>query len=369
LIAVMAGEGPTEKMRKAALVIIMVAVCGTHAAASWQPPEPDPNAWDWIRLNSGEWLGGNLELLRDRELEFDSDELDLLKLDWTDVAELRSPRILTYRFENRGNFTGTAVMRGDTVAIRTESGLQHLPHADLILIMEGSLRERNYWSARATIGAVGRAGNTEQSDLNSNLRVRRLTPRTRAILDYAGNYGRVQDTQTINNHNLSLSFDMLVKAGFFVTPLSANFMRDPFTNIDMKSTLGAGVGYVIMRDGDVDWSVGLGAGYQSTSYHSVEAGQDKSSDNGTIMANTAIEWDITGDVECLFDYDIQMGVPDVSTAFHHARLAFSFDIFGDILDLDLSWIWDRVESPRPDADGVTPERDDFRTTIGIGLDI
>jgi len=313
------------------LALILSGAPGTATAEPWQPPEPDENGWDWIRLNSGEWLGGELELLRDRELEFDSDELDMLKLDWTDVAELRSPRILTYRFDDLGNFTGPAVMRGDTVAIGTMTGVQRLPRAELLLIMQGHLRER--------------------------------------LFDYAGNYGEVQGVETINNHNLSAGFDVLVSAGFFLTPLSVNFLRDPFTNIDLKSTVGGGVGYVIARDGTLDWSVGVGGGYQSTDYTSVPAGEDMRNETGTVTANTDVEWDLTDDLELLFDYNLQMGVPEVSNAYHHARLTLSFDILGDIIDLDLSLVWDRVESPQQDADGNVPVRDDLRTTIGIGLDI
>jgi len=351
------------------LALILSGAPGTATAEPWQPPEPDENGWDWIRLNSGEWLGGELELLRDRELEFDSDELDMLKLDWTDVAELRSPRILTYRFDDLGNFTGPAVMRGDTVAIGTVTGVHRLPRAELLLIMQGHLRERNYWSAKASVGIVTRSGNTDQGDYNSTLRVRRLTPRSRGLFDYAGNYGEVQGVETINNHNLSAGFDVLVSAGFFLTPLSVNFLRDPFTNIDLKSTVGGGVGYVIARDGTLDWSVGVGGGYQSTDYTSVPAGEDMRNETGTVTANTDVEWDLTDDLELLFDYNLQMGVPEVSNAYHHARLTLSFDILGDIIDLDLSLVWDRVESPQQDADGNVPVRDDLRTTIGIGLDI
>ncbi len=359
-----------SKVRSIAAMCLLVLLWGVPSAAaeSWRPPEPDANAWDWIRMNSGEWLGGNLESLRDRDLEFDSDELDLLKLDWTDVAELRSPRVLTYRFEDLGTYTGTAVMRGDTVAIHTLGGIRKLPREWLILIIEGDLSERNFWSAKASLGLVTRSGNTNQSDLNSVLRVRRLTPGTRGTLDYTGNYGRVGDVETINNHNTSVGFDVLVAAGFFVNPLMANFLRDPFQNIDVKSTVAAGVGYVIVRDGDLDLSAGFSGGYQATRYMSVEAGEDSRISNGTIIAYTEMEWDITGDLEFMLDYNAQIGVPDASNAFHHARLAFSFDILGDVLDLDLAAYWDRVESPQPDADGNVSKRDDLRTTIGIGLE-
>jgi len=355
------------------LLLAMFLLSGTAIAETpevpWSPPVPEENGWDWIRMSSGEWFGGNIDLMRDRNLEFDSDELDLLKLDWTDVAELRSPRILTYRFDPQGTFTGTAVMQGDTLTIATTGGPVAMPRGDLLMIMEGQLRERNYWSAKASVGIVTRSGNSDQSDMNSYVRVRRLTPKTRGLFTYAGNYGQIEGIDNINNHNLSLGVDYLITAGFFVTPLNMNFLRDPFQNLNLKSTVGAGVGYVIVRDGPLNWSFGLSGGYQKTQYESVEAGQPLSVENATMIFSTDLEWDITGDVEMLLDYNLQMGVPETSQAFHHARLEFSFDIWGDVLDLDLGLTWDRIESPQPTAEGLVPERDDFRSTIGIGFEI
>ena len=205
--------------------------------------------------------------------------------------------------------------------------------------------------------------------MNTTVRVRRLTPKTRTIVDYAANYGEVESVETINNHNLSAAFDVLVAAGFYVTPLGVNFSRDPFQNIEAKSTIGAGVGYVIMRDGPVEWSVGVTGGYQTTTYVSVEAGEDRRVENGTTIGSTDFEWELTDDIDWLLEYNAQVGLPEVSRAFHHARTALSFDLLGDILELDVALIWDRVESPQPNAEGVVPERDDFRTTIGVAVEL
>ena len=52
----------------------------------WRPPAPDPKSFDWLRLNSGEWLKGEIDRMRDETLYFDSEELDNLKVDWEDIA-------------------------------------------------------------------------------------------------------------------------------------------------------------------------------------------------------------------------------------------------------------------------------------------
>ena len=106
----------------AVISVFCLAWLGSPAAAiipDWEPPEPAPEAWDWIKMSSGEWLKGEVHDLNDDKLAFESDELDDLDLDWGDVAELRSPRILTYTFDKAGIFTGTAVMKDGTIAIRS----------------------------------------------------------------------------------------------------------------------------------------------------------------------------------------------------------------------------------------------------------
>jgi hypothetical protein len=163
--------------------------------------------------------------------------------------------------------------------------------------------------------------------------------------------------------------NMLLRAGFFITPGVVNLFHDKFQNIDLRATVAAGAGYVIMRGGDADWSISMSAGYVSTKYVSVEEGQDEDEASFSLIPSTDLEWDITGDIEFLFDYNLQMALPETRNAFHHASATFSFDIWGDVIDLDFSLTWDRVESPKAREDGSVPERDDFRTTFGFGFEL
>ncbi len=41
---------------------------------------------DWIRLTSGEWLRGDLNWMRDKDFEFDSDKLDIITKAWSKVT-------------------------------------------------------------------------------------------------------------------------------------------------------------------------------------------------------------------------------------------------------------------------------------------
>ena len=51
----------------------------------------------------------------------------------------------------------------------------------------------------------------------------------------------------------------------------------------------------------------------------------------------------------------------------HGELIFSIELT-KVLDVDIAWLWDRVESPEPREDGTVPKQDDVRLTVGLGID-
>ena len=60
-------------------------------------------------------------------------------------------------------------------------------------------------------------------------------------------------------------------------------------------------------------------------------------------------------------------ITDLGLTSHHLLSTLSFDIWGP-LDLDVSFTWDRVEQPVARDDGSVPESDDYRLSVGIGID-
>ena len=73
----------------------------------------------------------------------------------------------------------------------------------------------------------------------------------------------------------------------------------------------------------------------------------------------------TGDIEWEVTYSLDIGVPDTENTNQHMVNKFSIDITGD-MDLDITIQWDRIGNPVPDSNGVTPQKDDFRWSLGLG---
>jgi hypothetical protein len=53
---------------------------------------------------------------------------------------------------------------------------------------------------------------------------------------------------------------------------------------------------------------------------------------------------------------------------HHLETGFEFELTR-ALDFDITLIWDRIQDPRPDSDGIVPEQDDYRLVFFLGLDL
>jgi len=353
-------------------VVLMARLLGVPRGASaqdWAPPEPKPEQRDWVMLTSGEWLWGDITLFQDKDLYFDSEKLDDLTLDWDDVAAIRSARVLTYTFTGERLATGTAVMEEGTIRVRTSAGVETFSRKDLLKIIEGELSELNFWSLRASVGLTTRAGNADQTDLNTVVKIRREATRTRVDLDYNANFSKIDSVATIDNQRFSGGWNIIVKRGFFVSPLQGELYRDKFQNVDIRGTIGAGLGIYVVRSGDLEWNVQIGGSYRETHYVSVEAGQSGKDETGAVVPATALEWDITDDIELDTSYYAQIGVPDAKDSTHHMQIFLSVDLFGDLVDLTANLTWDRVENPKANAEGITPERDDYRFALGLGVDL
>jgi len=364
-------------MNRIVLVVLsLIILSGALASGSpalaqdeeWRPPAPSPEARDWVKLTSGEWLRGNIDLFRDDKLYFDSDELDDLEIDWGDIAEIRSPQMLTFTFLNKEEFTGTCLMRDGIIKIDTGTEVREFKRVHLMSILEGRPREINFWSFKATLGIIARSGNSDQTDANTFLRFRREATRSRFDLSYTGNFGSVNKETNVNNHRLDSTFNVFVSRRLFLTPIGAELFADEFQNIDYRATVGVGIGYYLWRQSAFDFFFSLGGAYQSIQYVSVEPGQDQHVENGSVVPGLSIEWDITGDIEFEVDYNAQIGVPDTKNTFHYLFVLLSIEI-STYLDWDTSIQWNRNENPVADADGNVPKRDDYRLSVGLGVDI
>ena len=359
----------TCALRKAAFAIGMAlsTVCAMAQTPPqvFQPAPPTPDKFDWIQLKSGEWLKGELIALYEDSLEFDSDELNNLTFDFEDVRQVRTGRVVQVRLKERA-LSGRLLIDGNNLQVLGDT-TQQATRADLVSITPGEFRELSYWSGNATLGFNLREGNSEQIEVNTLASARRRTVNSRLILDYAGNYNLTDDVTITNNHRARASIDWFVTDRFFVRPIVAEFLNDPFQNFAQRWTIGAALGYQLVDTSRISWEVNAGPAYQYTKFVSVTAGESEEERTPALWAGTTYTNELTEDIDYTLDYRFLIVKPEAGRYTHHFLTGLSIDSFGP-LDFDVSFVWDRVQRPRAESSGVIPKQDDYRLIIGFGFD-
>jgi YD repeat-containing protein len=330
---------------------------------SWVPPADD---FDWIQLKSGEWLKGRIKAMQDRELEFDSEELDDLTFDWKDIRQVRSSRVLDVLFVDGEEVSGPVTITPEHVAVGGPAP-RLLPRDQLQSLTPGGARERNYWSGKASLGLTLREGNTEQVEYNASANLQRRTPATRLSLQYIGNVSSVEGVENANNHRVNGEFDLWLSRRVYLILPFAEYYRDPFQNLSHRLTAGIGVGYDLIDRPKLEWNVTAGPAYQHAWFESSQPGQPREKGAGALSFGSRFDWDITRRVELILEYRGQYTSREVGETTHHSVSTLSFELTKRF-DLDVSFVWDRITHPKVGADGVQPKRDDFRFVVGLGVD-
>jgi hypothetical protein len=342
-----------------------------ESIAPWNPPVSPVDRFDWIQLSSGEWLKGKIERLRDEEFEFDSDELDTVILDWEDVVKIRSPRRHVYRFGPELYVRGPSVMEGDTVTVVVENTKQEFSRKDLTAIVHGADIEWDNWDGNLNFAVAFRSGNIDQGDYSTQSWIRRETARSRVRIDLTGNLSTLDDEKTEDSVRTNLKWDIYWSRNFYITALNFEGFRDPFANIERRLTPSAGVGYHILR-GKQDLEVEALAGFQGLQLVSVADGEDRSNKNASLTFGIISSLELTKRVDFDVSYRLTITLPETGDTSHNLTSMLSIDLISTFklveLDLDVGFTFDRIEDPAKDENGDTPEKNDYRLSIGFGLE-
>jgi putative salt-induced outer membrane protein YdiY len=349
-----------------AVVSTSVPSTNTQAVSSleWLPPSIGHDGYDWIQLKSGEWLKGRLKYVQEKNVEFDSDELEEMTLKLKDVRKIYTAKPMYTKFEGREPVHGAVVVSNDVVIVEGIEPLR-LPRDDLTGITPGGKTGIKNWSGKVSAGLNLQSGNTKETTVNVSSELARRTPATELLLDYFGNYSEVNDRQNANNDRVDATYDIRLDRHWFVRPVQWEYFHDPLANIKARATAGVALGYTIFNQNGLEWWVAAGPSYQYTQFETVETNRSTSVNTPAASLQSKFEVDITKRLDLILSYRGTATSEEAGRYTHHAVTTFEFEIKHH-LDLDVSFIWDYLQHPQAEDSGKIPQQSDFLLTVGLG---
>jgi len=351
-----------------AITIAPVALIATSASANpaaWKPPGVGSDGSDWVQLKSGEWLRGQLKYIQNKEVEFDSDEMDQQTLDLQDVSQVITAHRVFTQFEDLKPAYGKLVISNEVVMVEGDEPLAL--HRDLLIgITPSGLRGIRDWSGNLNLGMSLQSGNNHQMTVTTIGELARRTPNTTLEFDYLGNYSKVDEVQNANNNRVNVIYDIRLNRDWFVRPVQAEYYQDALANISYRLTDGVGAGYYIFDRTGLEWTVAAGPSFQYTRFATVEPDQSDSASTPAGVLVSSFKADITRRLTFIQSWNSTFTKRESGQYTHHTVSTLEFEIKKH-LNLDVSFIWDYLQNPQTQSDGSVPQKNDAYLTVGLGV--
>ena len=379
-------------MKKIVWILLFTLISQNILFAEYlENANPPAKNFDWMELESGEWLKGEFKGMYSGDVEFDSDEFDLVTFELGDVKQIitkgnsvislnREMPTITKAYTNLKNgdvdeqdeqeVLGHITYKDKSFSVILPDGtVRPLKTSDIASIAGGEPKESNYWSAHVFLGIDTLNGNTEQLTATAKADVERRTALTRFIADYLASHTLIDgNVTTADNDRANTSFDLYQTAHFYWRLASLQYLRDPFQNIRGRYTGAVGIGYDIVYTPKTNWSVTMGPGYQYTKYDDYNSSDPSSINSAStplVFLDSRFDTEITSEIDFIFNYNMYLVNKDSGKYIHHAELSLETEMVSDFT-VDFSIFWDRTEDPIAFADGTAPLQDDYKTMLAIG---
>jgi len=235
------------------LVFACLAVAGVHAQA------------DEVMLKNGDRITGRVLRKADGILSVDTGYAGKLEIKWDEVSGLTTDEPVKVILPDDSGVDAKLGASAEGHA-RLQTGLTpapiDLPLDRIVYIKPTPVQwgKGVRFGGRVNLGASTTSGNTDSRRLHADAELRWRSRVNRYILDGEINEGEDGGKRTVSNWRAGGEYNYFFRPkNFFYT--RATLEHDEFKDIDLRSTLGAGLGYQIFDTDRVQLSVQGGLDY------------------------------------------------------------------------------------------------------------
>jgi putative salt-induced outer membrane protein YdiY len=211
---------------------------------------------DEIQLRNGDRFTGSVVQLVAGSLSFKTPHGDL-KIPWADVATLNSTATLRITLVNNDTRTINGFQLVDGGQVRLDPG-GAVPLANIVAF--GPVEPAITITGGANAGFIQTSGNTDVNSLRLDADAAIRQGRNRYTASAAVNRAEDVGVQTAENWTTSLNYDRFITSRLFANA-NAIFTNDRFRDLDLRTALGAGLGYQVFDTAFVKLTANGGLGW------------------------------------------------------------------------------------------------------------
>lgn len=313
---------------------------------------------DTVVLKNGDRLSGKVKGLDGDKIVLETSYAGDVKVKVDAVSSLETEQDMTLVLKDYRRLIGRLTVDGGTVQVIEAEGS---PPQDVdpgrVARLEQGRKPRASWTyqGRVDIGASDSSGNTETTRAYGDAELVARRERNRFTVGGRGAYASDDDEETENNVLAYGKYDRFMSEKWYAYG-DASAEHDPFRDIKLRYTLGAGSGYQVFDTARTVFSVEGGIDYVSTDFYDEE-------DTDFPAAKLGLRFDywVWEEVMQLFHRsDSYASLDDIRTSFVRTQTGLRFplqDSFSALVQLNLDWEGD----PAPDREST-----DRTVILGLG---
>lgn len=310
---------------------------------------------DEVILTNGDKLSGKIVEVKDGILTLETSYSEPIKVKFEAVQQMFSSEAVELHLDDgeilKGRITTDTERR---IAVESDAGRESVTVGlDNVAALNPPPKEPPAWKGNITVGGNWQDGNTETKNISAGALAVRRSDNDRFLMNFLYNQSEDNGQRSAENAYGQLKYD------YFLTPkwylyINVDALADEFSDINLRTSIGPGVGYQVWEGEDK--SLGLEAGVSYTNEDKVEG-----EDTDWLAARVGVNF-----LYRLFDrvlftdqFVIYPNLDDTGEYTLRNEAAFVTDI-GASWALRLSNIWERDSDPGPDL-----EQDDFTWILGL----
>ncbi len=313
---------------------------------------------DEVYLKNGNHLSGKLVAMQDGKLIPETDFAGVLTIDWSQVERITADLPVTVVLSDGSTRTGAILPAESTeqllMATDSTAEAEALQIPEITSInppQEPAIR----LNGRINIGLNNASGNTDTETAHADAELIARAVENRLTLGGAYNRASEDNQKTEDNARGFIKHDTFLTEKLYWY-LNGEIERDEFKEINLRTTIGPGVGYQFFEGEPMNLSVEAGPSYVNTDY-------DNTADEDSISGRWAVKFDRFF-FEKLFQYYFSnegyVSASDSSDVFMFTKTGLRFPLHSGLF-LNAGFEWDWNNTPAEDA-----EKSDYRYIFSLG---